>query len=452
MSDISRRALFAGVTVAAAAATVAGKAAAAPNPKTATSGSMFTHAAAPLSTVRVGIIGVGERGTPMTDLLLTLDGVDIRAVCDTDPFVLDRAVARIHEKQGRAPRRITGSDTAFRQLTDADDLDAVFIFTPWQWHAPMALAAMEAGKHAFVEVPIGITIDEMWQLVETSEKTRRHCMMMENCCYGREELMVLNMVRQGLFGELTHGAGSYIHHLRDQMLRTERGEGVWRPAWQTRHRGNLYPTHGLGPVAQYMNINRGDRFDYLVSTDSPALAMSAFAQQRLPAGDPQRQWKFIAGDMNSTLVKTARGRTILVQHDINTPRPYDRLNYIQGTKGAFGGYPARIAIDDGGEGFHKWDMEMAPWQAKYDHPLWTKLSTLATERGGHGGMDFVMLWRIITCLRTGLPIDQPVYDGAAWSSLFDLSERSVKNRSAAQDIPDFTRGAWQSAPSFEIRT
>lgn len=447
MTDLSRRDLFAAATATAAAATLA----TAPAGAAAAPGGMFAFTAPPLEKVRVGVIGVGERGTPMTDLLLTLDGVEIRAICDIDAFVLDRAVAKVAAKQGGAPARITGDEQAFHKLVGRDDLDAIFIFTPWQWHAPMALAALNAGKHAFVEVPMGVTLDELWALVEASEKTRRHCMMMENCCYGREELMVLNMVRHGLFGELTHGAGSYIHHLRDQMLRTERGEGVWRPAWQTRHRGNLYPTHGLGPVAQYMNINRGDRFDYLVSMDSPALAMQAFAQQRLPAADPQRQWKFIAGDMSSTLVKTARGRTILVQHDINTPRPYDRLNYIQGTKGAFGGYPARIAIDDGGEGFHKWDMEMAPWQAKYDHPLWTKLSTLATERGGHGGMDFVMLWRIVTCLRNGLPIDQPVYDGAAWSSLFDLSERSVKSRSAAQDIPDFTRGAWQAAPSFDIR-
>lgn len=445
MTDISRRSLFAGA--AATAAAVSAPALGAP----AAAGSMMGFAAPRIQRVRVGIIGVGERGTPMTDLLLTLDGVDIRAIADIDEFVLDRAIAKVKAKQGTAPRRVTGGQESWRALADMPDLDAIFIFTPWQWHAPMALAAMRGGKHAFVEVPMGVTIDELWALTEASEQTQRHCMMMENCCYGREELMVLNMVRQNLFGELTHGAGAYIHELRSQMLRTTRGEGVWRPGWQTRHRGNLYPTHGLGPVAQYMNINRGDRFDYLVAMDSPALAMQAFAQSQLPAGDPQRNWKFIAGDMSSALVKTMRGRTILVQHDINTPRPYDRLNYIQGTKGAFGGYPARIAIDDGKGAQHKWDTDMTRWQQRYDHPLWTKLATLATERGGHGGMDFVMLWRIITCLREGLPIDQPVYDGAAWSSLFDLTERSVKNRSAAQDIPDFTRGGWQTAPSFDIR-
>ncbi len=458
MTNLSRRDLFAGVGATAAAASVATAATAQPSASQPPSGqapatrggAMMAFAAPPLDNVRVGIIGVGERGTPMTNLLLTLDGVDIRAICDTDPVVLDRAIAKVRDTQGRAPRRITGSETAFRQLTDADDLDAVFIFTPWQWHAPMALAAMQAGKHAFVEVPIGVTIDEMWQLVETSEKTRRHCMMMENCSYGREELMLLNMVRQGLFGELTHGAGAYIHTLRDQMLRTQRGEGVWRPRWQTHQRGNLYPTHGLGPVAQYMNINRGDRFDYLVSMDSPALVMADFARRNLPAGDPQRGWTFIAGDMNSTLVKTVRGRTILVQHDVNTPRPYDRLNYIQGTRGAFGGYPARIAIDDGTSSFHKWDTDMTRWFERYDHPLWKKLATLATERGGHGGMDFVMLWRIITCLRHGWPVDQPVYDGASWSSLFDLCQRSVTNRSAPQDVPDFTRGGWETAASYNI--
>lgn len=447
MTDISRRSLMTAALTAAAAPAAAGPA----RTPAMTPGAMLGHAAPRLDRVRIGIIGVGERGTPMTDLLLTLDGVEIRAIADIDAVVLDRAVARVAAVQGRAPARITGGPEAWRQLTGRDDLDAVFVFTPWDLHAPMALAAMTAGKHAFVEVPLGVTVDELWALVETSEATGRHCMMLENCCYGREELMLLNMVRQGLFGELTHGAGAYIHELRGQMLRTERGEGVWRPGWQTRHRGNLYPTHGLGPVAQYMNINRGDRFDFLVSMDSPALGMAAFADARLPAGDPQRNWRFIAGDMSSTLVKTARGRTILVQHDINTPRPYDRMNYIQGTKGAFGGYPARIAIDDGGKGHHRWDTDMTRWAATYDHPLWSKLATLAAERGGHGGMDFVMLWRLISCLREGLPVDQPVYDGAAWSSLFDLSQRSVLSRSAPQDIPDFTRGAWMTAPSFEIR-
>lgn len=452
MVDLTRRSLFGGAaTVAAIAATASG--AGAQTIARGKTGSMFTYAAPRLDRVRCGIIGVGERGAPMTDLLLNIDGVDIKAICDIDEYMLDRAIAAVRKKTGRAPERITGSNTAFTRLCDRPDIDVVFVFTPWEWHAPMAMAAMKAGKHVFVEVPIATTVDDMWKLVETSEATQRHCMMLENCCYGREELMVLNMVRQNLFGELLHGQGAYIHELKQQLAKPERGEGVWRPFWQTKQRGNLYPTHGLGPVAQYMNINRGDRFDYVVSMDSPALGMAKYAREKLPADSPRRNWPFIAGDMNSSLIKTVKGRTILVQHDINSPRPYDRLNYIQGTNGAFGGYPARIAIDEGGispTSHHEWDTDMDKWFAKYDHPLWTRVGQEATMRGGHGGQDFVMLWRVVTCLRNGLPVDQPVYDGAAWSVLFDLSDRSVRNRSAPQTIPDFTRGAWETAKSFEI--
>lgn len=456
MVDVSRRGLIGG-GVAAAAAVAASTGAVAQKAGGASAhrgaGSMMTFAAPKLDRVRIGIIGVGERGTPMTKLLLALDGVEIKAICDIDEFVLDRSLATVRQATGNSPARITGSTTAFTQLCDRPDIDAVFIFTPWQWHAPMALAAMKAGKHAFVEVPIATTVEDMWKLVETSERTRRHCMMLENCCYGREELMVLNMVRQNLFGELLHGQGAYIHELKDQLLKPDRGEGVWRPLWQTRQHGNLYPTHGLGPVAQYMNINRGDRFDYVVSMDSPALGMAGFAREKLPAGDPRRQWKFIAGDNNVSLIKTVKGRTIFVQHDIDSPRPYDRLNYIVGTNGAFGGYPARIAIDEGGispRSHHEWETDMDKWFARYDHPLWKRVGQEAERAGGHGGMDFVMLWRLVACLRNGLPVDQPVYDGAAWSSLFELTDRSVRNRSAAQSVPDFTRGAWETAKSFEI--
>ena len=413
---------------------------------------MFTYAALPLDTVRCGVIGLGERGMPMLRTLLAIDGVRVNALCDIDATVLDLGMKVVADKQGSPPGRITGSTTAFTRLCDRDDLDVVFIFTPWEWHAPMALAAMKADKHAFVELPMATSAEDLWKLVETSEATQRHCMMMENCCYGRDELMVLNMVRQNLFGELLHGQGAYIHDLRYQLGKPERGEGVWRPFWHTKRHGNLYPTHGLGPIAQYMNINRGDRFDYVVAMDSPALGMAKYAREKLPADSPRRKWRFIAGDVSSSLIKTVKGRTIFVQHDTNSPRPYDRLNYIQGTNGAFGGYPNRIAIEEGGLSgdHHQWDTDMAKYYAKYDHPLWTKLAKLATANGGHGGMDYVMMWRIIACLRNGLPVDQPVYDGAAWSVLFDLTDKSVRARSTPQAIPDFTRGAWKDAARFDI--
>lgn len=439
---------MAGATVAANLASAAAAKAAAGT----RAGSMFTYAAPKMDRVRCGVIGLGERGGWMSVMMSLIDGLDIKAVCDIDEVVLDKTLAELATKSGVRPVRYTGDQYVYRKMLDRDDIDVVFIYTPWDWHAPMALDAMNRGKHVFVEVPMATTIDDMWKMVETSERTQRHCMMMENCAYGREEMMVLNMVRQNLFGELLHGQGAYIHELKQQLLRRERGEGVWRPFWQTRLRGNLYPTHGLGPVAQYMNINRGDRFDYVVAMDSPALGMGQYARDHLPADDPARSWNFIAGDMSSSLIKTVRGRTILVQHDINSPLAYDRLNYIQGTKGAFGGYPARIVIDDTGQVNHarKWDTDMAKYYEKYDHPLWRKIGPEAERAGGHGGMDFVMMWRIVHALRNGQPVDQPVYDGAAWSALFDLSDKSVRKRSAPMTIPDFTRGAWQTAKSFTV--
>lgn len=450
MVDLTRRHFFGGL---AGATAIAGAAAAkAPIAGKRRAGSMFAYAAPRLDTVRCGVIGLGERGTPMLKILLAIDGVRVNALCDIDETVLDLGMKAVAERQGGPPARITGSTTAFTRLCERDDIDVVFVFTPWEWHAPMALAAMKSDKHAFVEVPMATSAEDMWKLVETSEATQRHCMMMENCCYGRDELMVLNMVRQGVFGELLHGQGAYIHDLRHQLGKPERGEGLWRPAWHTRRHGNLYPTHGLGPIAQYMDINRGDRFDYVVAMDSPALGMAKYAREKLPADSPRRKWRFIAGDVSSSLIKTVKGRTIFVQHDTSTPRPYDRLNYIQGTNGAFGGYPNRIALEEGGlSGDHEqWDTDMAKYYAKYDHPLWTKLAGLAAVNGGHGGMDFVMMWRIIACLRNGLPVDQPVYDGAAWSVLFDLTDKSARTRSTPQTIPDFTRGAWERAASFQI--
>lgn len=454
MSDVTRRGVLGGIGAAAAGPAMASTSRhhhAAPHGQT--GGAMFTHAAAPMARVRCAIIGAGERGTPMAQLLAELDGVEIVAVCDIDEFVLDRTLKNVTTLTGKTPARYTGDIHAYRHMLDRPDVDVVFVFTPWQWHAPMALDALNRGKHAFVEVPIATRIEDMWALVETSERTGLHCMMLENCCYGREELMVLNMVRQNVFGELLHGEAAYLHELKQQLSRRQRGEGVWRPFWQTRQRGNLYPTHGLGPVAQYMNINRGDRFDYAVSMDSPALGMAKYAREKLPEGDPARGWKFLTGDISSSLIKTVKGRTILVQHDIDSPRPYSRHNYILGTNGAFGGYPPRIALDAGGlsADHHKWDNAVDGYYAKYEHPLWAKLANQTSRDGSHGGMDFVMLWRLIYCLRNGLPVDQPVYDGAAWSALFELSDRSVRNRSAPQDFPDFTRGGWRHAASYGIR-
>ena len=441
---------------------------------------MIDHAAPALGSVRFGVIGTGERGSSLLPLLLGVADAELVAVCDIDPVSLDNARARIAAAGHPPVEAYTGSEHAYRRMLERDDIDAVLICTPWRWHAPMAIDAMQAGKHAFVEVPMATTIEDLWRMVEVSEATRRHCMMMENVCYGRDEMMVLNMVQLGLFGELTHGEGAYIHDLRWQMKEIERKTGSWRTYYHTTMRGNIYPTHGLGPIAQYMGINRGDRFDYMTSMSSPALGRAAYAKREFPPGHERNRLDYIKGDMNSTLVKTVNGRSILVQYDTTTARPYSRLNLVQGTGGAFAGYPNRIALEnppaaiqaaydsdyrrrvDGWEAsgrqgdeprpqsFHRWDTDMEKWYGLFEHPFWKAMRANAERAGGHGGMDYMMLWRIVQCLKEGIAMDQNVYDGAAWSALFPLSHASVVGRSKPVDIPDFTRGAWRDAPALTI--
>lgn len=403
--------------------------------------------------VRVGLIGVGERGTGAVKHMCHIDGVEIKAICDVHQAVVDRALGIVAKNNLPAPDTYTANDFSYRDMLDRDDIDLVIISTPWRWHTPMAVETMFSGKHAFVEVPAALTVEEAWLLVDTAERTQKNCMMGENVCYGRDELMVLNMVRQGLFGDLLHGEAAYIHELRWQMKEIEHKTGSWRTGWHAKRNANLYPTHGLGPIAQYMNINRGDRFDYMSSMSSPALGRAAYAKREFPANHQRNQLNYIAGDMNTSMIKTKLGRTIMVQHDTTTPRPYSRHNLIQGTNGVFAGFPNRIALENGGSGnFHKWDYEMEDWYKKFDHPLWQRMGAEAERNGGHGGMDFLMFWRMIYCLRNGEPLDQDVYDAAAWSVVTPLSEDSVNDRGNSKDFPDFTRGLWKTTKPLGIVT
>lgn len=433
-----------------------------------------------MEVVRVGFIGVGQRGTGHVKHYCHIDGVEIKGICDTHETVLERSIDYVKAQGRPTPTRYTGSDLAYRDMLARQDIDIVIISTPWGWHTPMSVDVMNSGKHAFVEVPAATSLEECWQLVDTAERTQKNCMMMENVNYGRDELMVLNMVRQGLFGELLHGEAAYIHDLRWQMKEIEHKTGSWRTHWHTKKNGNLYPTHGLGPVSQYMNINRGDRFDYVTSMSSPALGRAAYAKREFSSDHERNQLNYIAGDMNTSLIKTIKGRSIMVQHDTTSPRPYSRHNLIQGTNCTFAGFPNRVAIEtppnpiqaiydeqyeqqllawkaNGEKGrkprhasFHRWDNDMEKWRKQYDHPLYTRMGEEAKRNGGHGGMDFLMNYRIIYCLRNGEPLDQDVYDAAAWSSIFPLSVASVNNRSDSQTVPDFTRGAWKTAKPLPI--
>jgi len=418
-----------------------------------------------LDVVRWGFVGIGHRGLNTLTETLLLEGAEVTALFDPDPAAVARAAAAVAEAGRARPACYGAGREDLRAMLDRPDVDAVIICTPWRSRVPAAVAAMRAGKHAFLEVPAAITLEECWQLVDTAEETRRHCMMLENCCYGRDELMVLNLCRQGLFGELLHGEGSYLHDLRSWMADPRRGLHRWRTWEHTVRNGNLYPTHGFGPIAQYMDINRGDRLDYLVSVSSPSRGLTDYAERVLAPDHPQRTMRFICGDMNTSLIQTAKGRSIVVKHDIVNPQPYSRTSLILGTRGIFEGFPSRISIEGRGEPARPdpeqvdhghWDMDMEKWYAEFDHPLWTKCGRVAaaidgrTGGMGHGGMDFVMKWRIMQCLREGLPLDQDVYDAATWSAIGPLSEQSVARRGEPVEVPDFTRGGWRTTPPLGI--
>jgi hypothetical protein len=392
-------------------------------------------------TVRLGVVGVGGRGNALIDNFGAIPQVRITALCDVVKDKVEAAQTRLQKAGQQAPALYHSSDRAYEKLVARDDIDLVAIATPWVWHVPMALAGMKAGKHVAVEVPAARTIEDCWALVDTSEKTRRHCIQLENCCYGENELMVLLMVRAGLFGDLTHGACAYNHDLRSILFSNE-GEGLWRRFENVQRNGNLYPTHGLGPVAHYMDINRGERFDYMVSMSSPSLSLQAYRKEKVPADDPRQKEVYRNGDLNVSLIKTAKGRMITLEHEVATPQPYDRINLIAGTKGIFRDYPPRIYVDgDRREEFGPLD----PYKEKFTHPYWKQVGELAREMGGHGGMDFVMAFRLIECMRQGAAPDIDVYDAAAWSAPGPLSELSVAKGGAPVKFPDFTRGGWQTA-------
>ena len=391
---------------------------------------------------RIAIVGTGLRGRSVLAELLTIEGAEITAIADLRKANADLALQDIAAAGRPTPAVYAGGERDFERLVRRDDIDLVYTATPWEWHVPVCLAALAAGKHAATECPAGITLEDLWALVDASERNQRHCLQLENCNYGYNEMLVNRLVHAGVLGEVLHCEAAYLHDLREILFET-RDEGLWRREWHTRMDANLYPTHGLGPVARYLDIHRGDRFDYLVSMSSPEAGLSAWRDAKLATDDPRRAERYLAGDVNNSLIKTARGRSILLQHDVSNPRPYSRLNGVQGTKGVFQDYPPRIYVEGqpGKEVFGPLD----PWQAQYEDPLWRTLGERAVEQGGHGGMDFVMCWRLVQCLREGLVPDFDVYDAAAWSAPLPLSRLSVAQGSAPVKFPDFTRGAWQAA-------
>lgn len=412
---------------------------------------MSGYAAPKLDTVRTGFIGLGMRGPSHLNNMTKLGGVEIKAVCDIRPDYANKA-QKMAEDKGHHPEVYTGSADAWKKLCDRDDIDLIFIATPWAMHTPMAVYAMQQGKHVCIEVPAAVTLEECWQLVETSEQTKKHCMMMENCCYDFFELLTLNMARQGFFGDIVHGEGAYLHNLLDLNFNKDGYWEMWRLKENARRNGNLYPTHGLGPICQIMNVNRGDKMTFLESRSSEDFLMGATGK-KLAAKDsffaPYAHLQY-RGNMNTTTIRTKNGRTIMIQHDVTSPNVYSRIHRVVGTEGSALKYPLPGKISDGG---HHWVSEdkLNGLKQKYQPPIVKKVGKLAKEVGGHGGMDFLMDWRTIDCLHNGLPLDQDVYDAALWSAIAPLSEASVDNQSNTVEVPDFTMGSWKTNAPVDIK-
>ncbi|MBN2375239.1 MAG: Gfo/Idh/MocA family oxidoreductase [Sedimentisphaerales bacterium] len=398
--------------------------------------------------VRVGFVGIGSQGSGHVRNLSKITDAEVVAVCDIresqTKWAQDKLVAAGRPK----PTAYTKGDYDFLRMCETEDLDLVYTATPWRWHVPICVAAMKSGKHAATEVPAAPYLEDCWKLVETAEKYQKHCMMMENACYDRMELMIWNMVRQGLFGELLHAECGYLHDLRGHKLGEKVYQGMWRVYHSIKRNADLYPTHGLGPVAQWMDINRGNQFDHLVSMSCNARGLPLYAEKKY---GPESKWtkaKYKLGDVVNTLIRTKNGQTILITHDTNLPRPYSRKIFLQGTKGLVRKYPEeKIHIEGISEG-HGWE-EAKDYYEKYDHPLWKAMQE-KSKGAGHGGLDFIEDYRLVECIKEGKPTDMNVYDAAAWSAVTAISEKSIAKKSSSVDFPDFTRGKWKTTPRMEI--
>lgn len=414
-------------------------------------GSALLMTCDPIENVRVGFIGLGMRGSGAVYRFTYIEGTETVALCDLEQSNVDKAQNTLVSK-GKAKAAEYVGEESWKALCEREDIDLVYICTPWQMHVPMAVYAMEHGKHVAVEVPAAMSIAECWQLVDTSERTRRHCMMLENCCYDFFEMTTLNMAQHGLFGEIVHVEGGYIHNL-DPFWKQYHNN--WRLEYNQAHRGDVYPTHGIGPVCQILNIHRGDKMDYLVSMDTDSFHGKEVAKEQLGTEE------FANGDHTVTLIRTALGKQIEIQHNVYTRRPYDRLFQITGVDGFACKYPmegfalktdnlAQEAMDYqnlDGESFVS-DALKAELMEKYRHPIVVEIEEQARKVGGHGGMDYIMDYRLIYCLRNGLPLDQDVYDAAEWSCLTELSGLSIAYGSMPVEVPDFTRGEWDKINGY----
>ena len=421
-------------------------------------GSMMGHAAEAIPKVRVAMLGLGNRGSSLIEMLewLVQQGhAEITALCDVQAPYVARAAEKVAAFQSSRPLLMDDPDgDAWRTACNPEVADLVVIATPWHLHTTMAVHAMEQGLHAASEVPIAYTEDDCLALAATSERTKRHCIMLENCCYNGEELWLLNMVKQGVFGDVTHAECAYLHDLRALLLDATYYHDRWRLREHLERNGNLYTTHGLGPVCMYMDVLRGDNLSHLVSMSSNESALSKALRE---ADDPELQAlapHVKCGDVNTTLIRTTHGKSIMLQFDTHTGRPYSRLDKLCGTGATHYGYPSRLYLDHGPTwDWHRWQDEEAHQaaRAEYEHPLWGSLKEgITANQQGHGGMDFVMMYRLIRCLNEGVALDLSVYDGVLWSLVGVLSERSVAEGNQRVDIPDVSGGVWSKQSDHPV--
>jgi len=405
---------------------------------------MSGYSAPAIDKVRVGIIGVGQRGPTYIKIMGRVEGVDIRAICDVRPEKAEQS-KKMAEELGYKPIVYSDNKDSWKKLCERDDIDLVIVTTPWTMHAEMGIYAMKQGKHTAIAVPAAATIEECWDLVKTSEETKKHCMMLENCSYHTFQMLTLNMARKGFFGEVVHGECAYnSSKMRNNFSKTMYWDMWWLKEYASK-KGNIYPTHGLGPVCQIMDINRGDKFEFLVSVESKDFMMADKANELAAEDDFYKEFanRDYRGNMNTTIIKTTRGRTIMLQHDATSPSPETYIHGIYGTQGAALKYPSPPRISTGN---HKWASpeEFEKIKKKYSPEIIKVMDELANKIGGHGGSDTYKSWRLIDCLRHGFPVDIDVYDSVAWSCILPLSSWSVHNQSNSIQIPDFTSGAWKS--------
>ncbi|MFF2846583.1 Gfo/Idh/MocA family protein [Streptomyces sp. NPDC058001] len=408
--------------------------------------SMIDVAYAVHKTVRVGVIGLGNRGSGMTTGWSVVPGCTVTAVCDIRADRAKRVADGLAGQGKPRPAEYGGSADAYRKMLARDDIDLVYIATPWEFHYEQGRAALLAGKHVVVELPIATELDELWDLVDTSERTRRHLMLSENCSYGRNELALLKMAHEGLLGDITNGHGGYLHDLRALLFSDTYYTDAWRRRWHTRSTASFYAMHGLAPIAAAMDINRGDRMTTLTATATEPKGLADYRERFVPRSHPSWNETYINGDLVTCMIGTAQGRMIRAEHNVSSPRPYSRINTLAGSRGIFedyaGGSPtgARVYVepDHSGDTWRDFDA----FRKEFDHWLWKKIGDDAENNGGHGGMDYVLQWRTVQLMRAGLVPDIDVYDSAAWCAPVPLSVKSLAAGGRPVAIPDFTRGSW----------